>query len=315
MNLLNNLYSIYYTLPDFSRIGFLGKVVNKILEISLKRVFDRTVPSYLDRTKSDFGFGLNTEQRKETFIASLTSFPARINDIWITLELLLRQTFKPDKLILWLSKEQFPGKEKDLPKNVNDLIKRGLIIEWVDDDLKAHKKYFYAMQKYPNANIITLDDDLYYDTNIIKNVVKLHQKYPDLITTNRAHKITFHNGFINKYKNWKHRVTDKSPSKAILPTGGGGTLYPPGSLHPDAFNSNLIKKLSLNADDIWLKFMSLKNNRLSVTNKLYNKQFITVQRTQGEKLVNINIGANGNDIQLKNLCEYYQIDFFSLVNN
>ena len=156
---MNWIYRIYFFLPNFKRYGFPGKVVNKLLEMMLKRIFDRTVPSYLRRTQHKQGHGLNTQERETKFIVSLTSFPARIDQIWISIECLLRQTVKPDALYLWLSKEQFA--EQELPKSLTDLQERGLTVEFVDDDLKAHKKYYYAMQRHPEANIITVDDDLY----------------------------------------------------------------------------------------------------------------------------------------------------------
>ena len=54
-------------------------------------------------------------------IVSLTSFPERIPDIFFNLYSLLNQTTQADMLILWLAEEQFPNKEKDLPKNILNL--------------------------------------------------------------------------------------------------------------------------------------------------------------------------------------------------
>lgn len=44
-------------------------------------------------------------------IVSLTSYPVRIDTIWLTVMILLHQTEKPKKIILWLAEEQFPNKE------------------------------------------------------------------------------------------------------------------------------------------------------------------------------------------------------------
>ena len=255
---MNFLYKLYFLLPNFAFLGIVGKIINRVLAIILKRIFDLTVPSYLKRTSNKADYGLNTIDREETYIVSLTSFPARINYIWITIEILLRQSFKPDKIILWLAEEQFP--DKLLPKSLIELTKRGLEIEYCSD-LKSHKKYFFVMRKYPDANIITFDDDLYYDNQVIKNVVDLHKRFPDYIVTNRAHKITFNkNGDIEYYKRWKHNVVDKLPSKLLFPTGGAGTLYPPFSLPSDAFNEQKLKELCYQADDVWLKIMGYLNN-------------------------------------------------------
>lgn len=51
-------------------------------------------------------------------IISLTSYPARIDTIHLTIMTLLNQTMKPRKVMLWLAKEQFPNGGKDLPQKL-----------------------------------------------------------------------------------------------------------------------------------------------------------------------------------------------------
>ena len=164
--MMNLLYRIYFGLPNFAVLGLLGKAINRGLGFLLKWIFDAFVPTYLQKTAVSAGFGLNTEKRDRLYIVSLTSFPARIDDIWVTIEILLRQTFKPDKIILWLAQNQFPS-TKAIPESLFQLLDRGLTIEFCEEDLRAHKKYFYAFQQYPDANIITVDDDLYYDRYLL----------------------------------------------------------------------------------------------------------------------------------------------------
>lgn len=304
---MNWIYKIYFLLPNFKKFGLPGKVVNKALEMILKRIFDRTVPAYLKRTQKNQGSGLNKTVRDEKYIVSLTSFPARIDQIWISIECILRQTFKPDSIYLWLAEDQFP--EKVLPKNLTDLQARGLTIKFCADDLKAHKKYHYTMLLHPKDNIITVDDDLYYDENLLKNLITIHQENPNLIATNRAHKITFDkSGTILPYKKWEHVTVDSVPSHIIMQTGGCGTLYPPNALIEKAFDKQLIKQLCFYADDVWLKVMSILSNKKVVTNRKYNKDHLSISTTQREKLVKTNVISGGNDTQLKNLLEYFNID-------
>lgn len=306
---MNLIYSIYFLLPNFKRFGFIGKVVNKVLEMALKRIFDRTVPSYLKRTQKHQGSGLNTEKRETEYIVSLTSFPARIDQIWISIECILRQTFKPDAIYLWLSEEQFP--DKKLPTSLTNLEQRGLTIKFCQDDLKAHKKYYYSMLLHKDANIITVDDDLYYDKNLLKNVIEIHEQNPGLIATNRAHKIKFNGTQMEPYKKWEHVTTDSIPSHLIMQTGGCGTLYPPAALIDTTFDKELIKDLCFYADDLWLKVMSILSNRKVVTNKKYNKDHLSIATTQREKLVKTNVISGGNDVQLRNLLDYFKIDIYS----
>lgn len=306
---MNKLYTIYFWLPNFAKIGYPGKVVNYLLLKVLKKAFDFHVPGYFKKTASSAGHGLNTtEDRSLKYIVSLTSFPARINDIWISIETILRQSFKPDMIILWLAEEQFP--DKKLPDNLLNLQGRGLTIKYCDD-LRSHKKYYYAIEQYPHDYIITLDDDLYYDKDVLKNVVEIHKKFPGMIATNRAHRITFDKqGIVNPYRQWQHNDDSKlKPSHKLVQTGGAGTLYFAGALHPDAFNKQLIKDICFHADDIWLKMMAYRNGHKVVTNHKYNKDFITVSSTQNEKLVTQNVLDGGNDRQFKKILEYFKIGF------
>lgn len=309
---MNFIYRIYYALPNFEQYGLGGKVINKLLEMILKRFFDAFVPAYFKRTQKKQGSGLNYIHREQRYIVSFTSFPARINEVWIAAECMLRQTFKPDMIILWLSKQQFEGEA--LPENLLSLKSRGLTIEFCDDDLKAHKKYYYAMQAFPNDNIITLDDDLYYDNKTLERVVTLHSQYPNFIAANRAHKIVLTDEGVAKYKKWERRTTDSIPSHLIFSTGGGGTLYPPGTLNDTAFDTSLIKTLCYHADDVWLKVMAILSGKKVATNTYYSKNIISISKTQQEKLVTHNVKSGGNDEQLEKLCAYFEIDLRKYAN-
>lgn len=304
--MMNLLYKLYFALPNFAPLGIFGKAINRVFSFTIKRIFDAAVPGHLKRTADKAEYGLNREPREKKYIVSLTSFPARIDDVWICIETILRQSFKPDKIVLWLAEGQFP--DRKLPESLTQLQERGLTIEFCAEDLRAHKKYFYALKQYPDDCIITLDDDLYYDKHLLRNVVNLHLKYPTMVATNRAHKMVFHQGKLKPYRKWRHNVTDLKPSMLLVPTGGAGTLYPPGVLHREVLNKNVFMEKCAFADDLWLKVMSLKNNRLVITNKKYNRDPISVASSQKVKLVTNNVFGGGNDEQLKNILEHYQID-------
>lgn len=309
---MNFLYTLYFALPNFARLGLPGKAINRILGMTLKRILELFMPWYLKRTNKKAGFGLNTERRDETFIVSLTSFPARIEDIWITIETILRQSFKPDKIILWLAEEQFP--DKKLPESLIKLTERGLTIEFCED-LRSHKKYYFSMQIFPEANIITMDDDVYYPKQFLKHLIDLHKRFPKAICANRAHQMIFKNGTIRPYQKWKHNHKKiLKPSPILVQVGVGGVLYPPESLSKDVFAKEVFKKICFFADDLWLKIMALKKGTMVVTNSQYNKDFVSVGKTQREKLVTNNVLSGGNDDQLKNVLDHYGIQLKEEIN-
>ena len=66
-------------------------------------------------------YGLNRKPREKKVIVSFTSYPKRIGDVWLVAETLLRQSCKPDKVILWLADSQFPGGLADLPPRLTAL--------------------------------------------------------------------------------------------------------------------------------------------------------------------------------------------------
>lgn len=304
---MNFIYSLYYNFPGFGGKTYFDRVLNKVLELLFKRMLDLVVPHYFLNNSDTSLIGINTAKRDKHFVVSLTTFPARIELVWITIECLLRQTYKPDEIVLWLSNDQFSSLDT-LPKSLLKLQQRGLKIMFCDGDIKAHKKYLYTFGIFPDSYIITVDDDLYYDKRLVERVVQLHNSYPDYISANRAHRMTIKNGEIAPYKEWIKRISFKEPSHLNFSTGGGGTLYPPNSLVLKSFDENLIKDLCYNADDVWLKAMSILSQRKVVTNKYYTRNFISIGKTQNVKLVNHNVHEGGNDIQFKRLIDYFGID-------
>jgi len=251
--------------------------------------------------------GITNIKRKEKIIVSLTTFPSRINTLWICIESLLRQTVKPDEIILWLADTQFDGLTC-LPDKLLSQQKRGLTIKFCDD-LKAHKKYYYTFKEYPDDIVITADDDVIYPSNLIEELMKLHNKYPDCICCNFLFLIT-HNKecMLNSTSKWPGiftRIIDKLSSK-LLPVGVSGVLYPPGSVNKEVFNKDVFKKISFYNDDLWLKVMSLLNNTMVVQTNCFPGHFFGIRGTQEDALFNYNIGQNGNDIQFNELLKKYK---------
>ena len=197
-----------------------------------------------------------TEITKDTIIISLTSFPARINNIWMNIATLLNQNVDNIHVILWLSVKQFDG-EESLPKSLLKLKAKGLDIRFVDDDLRPHKKYYYTILAYPDNDFITVDDDILYRPDIISILIRCHIKFPQCIICNKAVIISK-----SPYSSWSYNRDFQKPLSNILPTGVGGVYYPAHIFdNSPLHNINGIKKTCLNADDIWLNFISRYKNR------------------------------------------------------
>lgn len=203
--------------------------------------------------KHSSGRGLNVKPRDEEYIISLTSFPPRICYVHIAIETLMRQTFKPDRIILWLAESQFP--EKELPDNLTRLEKWGLTIRWCDD-LRSHKKYHYALQEYPNANIILADDDVFYPRDMLAALVKEHKKCPKDIIASIG--IQIHPNLSALPSDWIAPALKKTrSSNKVQAYSGQGTLYPAHCFPQEIFQKEKAIELAASADDLWLQAMSL----------------------------------------------------------
>lgn len=115
----------------------------------------------------------------EKAIISLTSWKARINTVSKTLYSLLQQC-PGFHIVLVLSEEEFPQKEKELPENLMLFVENNLIeLLWVYKNYKAFKKVLFTMDKYRDVPVISADDDLLYVNNYAEF---LYEKWKTLKT-------------------------------------------------------------------------------------------------------------------------------------
>jgi hypothetical protein len=245
------------------------------------------------------------DRNGDKVIVSLTSFPDRIKTLKYVIETILRQKNKPNRLLLWLSNDQFPEKEKSLPNSLLKLKKRGLEIRFCDE-LYSHKKYYYTFLEYPNSIIITLDDDVLYPPDTITKLLECNKKYPDDVSCNRARIMNIENNHARSYSSWK-MAPKNSRGNSIVPIGIGGVLYPPYVYDDEIFNKKSIKSLCLKADDLWLKTMTARNGRKSVTSSFSNEYLINVLNTQHITLTSTNVVKGENNSQLENIIKYYNL--------
>lgn len=228
-------------------------------------------------------------------IVSLTSFPARIDLVWMTITSMMNQTLKPKKIILWLSNEQYKD-ETDLPQSLTKLKERGLEIYFCED-LKPHKKYFYTMQKYPEDVVVTVDDDIFYPENHLEMLWKKHLEYPKDVCCWYAHRITYdENGKISSYKEWESGISGcTEPDYQIMAVGCGGVLYPPHCLSEKVFCLEEIRELCPVTDDLWLKAMEVEAGSKVVRCAEESQVFYGFLQTRKTGLFTENANRNGND--------------------
>ena len=254
-------------------------------------------------------YGLNKElKRYRPIVVSLTSFPERINIVVKTIETLLNQTLKPDMVILWLASEQFPNKEQDLPRELLELTKLGLTINWCEN-LRSYKKIIPALKNYPDSIIVTVDDDIYYASDTLESLYKSYLEYPNEIHAHRCDWLTVKQRD-EKNKNTTSLINDNIGSNLIITwdktkelfkdkhkgessyrlrlTGYGAVLYPPNSLSKEVLNVELFTKIIPTHDDVWLWAMALLNGTRTRLVKGYSESINYVENSQKYGLCKIN---------------------------
>ena len=245
-------------------------------------------------------------------VVSFTTYPKRIGTISKVVENMQRQTRKPDRVLLYLAEEQFPGKENELSEDLMKQAAEGLVeIKWCDN-LRSHKKYFYAMQEYSDSLIVTVDDDLIYPDDMLQTLYDSYIENPDCVSAMRAH-VCFADQSSNEimpYSVWvkEYRSITYCPSSQLFATSGAGTLYPPRVLHHLAFSKEKFLEICPFADDIWLHIMSVINGRRTVLagNRFYLRY---IEGTQEETLQNINVENNQNEVQYDAVRDWLKEEF------
>ena len=228
-------------------------------------------------------------------IVSFTSYYKRLKTINKVIDSILKGNLVPNEIVLTLFNKDI----KYISKNIHNYLNKNKIkLIIVNIDIKSHKKYFYAMQKYPYDIIITIDDDIIYEKSTIELLYKSYLRYPKEISARRVHLIKYQkNGKSTSYKNWhKEYKYIKIPSFDLLATTGAGTLFPPNILKINYFTIYDIFNC-ITSDDIFLKYIE---NKLKIkTVWVENKKLMGLYNIYKKGMFN-NENKYGNDRCLRN---------------
>lgn len=246
---------------------------------------------------------LNKIKRNEIVIASLTSYPARINFVWIAIKSIMLQTYKPDRIILWLAEEQFP--KKDLPETLIGLQNYGLEIKWTKD-FYGHKKYCIpVMEQKQNEVVITFDDDIIYSPLCIERLINTHKRFPNCLICERGQ------AFEDKEQlnpgRWVtiSNIGVDKPTYSLNPSPGGGCLIPFGAFHPDAVKKECFCSLAYKNDDLWFMFMCAANGTRMIKTRKYHRIFSVVNGSQIEQMAIENVTGERNKVIMERLIKSY----------
>jgi hypothetical protein len=246
--------------------------------------------AWLSRTPGCLG-----NRRDTPLVVSLTTTPARIEKVYLCIESLLRQSCRPDHLLLWISDAV---QQESIPRSLSRLTARGLEIRFCRD-IRSYTKIIPALREYPEAIVVTADDDRLYPEDWLKELYEAHQQNPACILCHWAHLMTWSAaGELDSYNNWNLLSPGVTgPSELLFPAGTCGVLYPPGVLHAEVLNEEVFMDICPTGDDIWLKAMSLLNDIACKKVAADSSRYPTISGTQAEKLWDINKTENDRQMQ------------------
>ncbi len=249
-------------------------------------------------------------------IVSFTSYPPRINSVHLVVESLFKQTMHPDEVILYLSLEEFPETEDNLPDTLRELVgKRGFRIEWVEGNLKSHKKYYYALQQHREDTVITVDDDTVYAESMISDLVNECQRFSYAISARRVRIVLKQENRLEYYRKWDGQLDEYAdvPRMDLCAIGVGGVCYPPGTGSEKWFRKENMISIAENQDDLWLKYNEILDH-IPVVYALPTQKDIPIGNAKENSLFCSNING-GNDCCASTLLERMKIENFSHYKN
>lgn len=284
----------FHLINNFESKLALGIRTNALSELSLK-----ANDSMLNELRS----------KDKELIVSFTTYSKRIHDVHLVIESIAQQTLKPNRIILWLDEDEFTL--DTIPLLLNKQMKRGLDIRFCPN-YRSYKKLIPTLKLFPDADIVTIDDDVLYPHDMLELLYREHLMHPDTIIAHCTRKMTYDaNDKVGSYRSWKHEDENAEPSFDTVAIGIGGVFYPANSLSDECLNIDKFTALAPNADDIWFKAMALLNNtkhKKVTDDRDFQSRFLVIENSQDIALANSNlIEENNNDLQISAVFDFYKL--------
>lgn len=253
-------------------------------------------------------------------IVSLTTIPSRIDQIFPTLESLLRQTAKIDRIVLNIPRRYRRGGSIDLSKHA---LPDGVEVNPSDEDYGPATKILptltmLAREGTDEARIIYCDDDRIYLSEWAEHLLASSDKHPgDCIAYQGRYGSSYianskagHGRkrflktayYVNKLKKIKRTL---SPSRYLVDVaeGFGGVLVRPSFFDASVFT---IPDIIWTVDDIWLSGHMVKNGIKIRNLKKDKRQHRAADWRPDETLLNSSEAGYGRDAANELAIRYFQ---------
>jgi len=234
---------------------------------------------------------------------SLTSIFQKQNNLLKTLKSILKQTLLPDECFIYLSEEPYlidkGFKNKKLNEELNEFLNKNTIfkVKWCKN-IGPYRKLLYLLKEKWDENclILTIDDDIEFHHNLVKDYISDYKKYKCCICY-RGKTFDIKN---NDFSNFNYDKPDRPILKQLFnfANSGVGTVTHPSFLHKTGnliFDLDLITELCKTTDDIWYYFCRIANNiETIVINKPHYLRFNMTNFNNTSLFRNFNSINNNN---------------------
>lgn len=244
-------------------------------------------------------------------IVSLTTYGKRLYDVPLTIESIMQGSMLPNRIVLWLSKDL---RNTPLPIALQRQQQRGLEVAFCED-IRSFKKLVPSLRKYPEAVIITIDDDSLYVYDLVEKLVKMHREHPEHVLGNWVNRIILgSSGRPEPPYKWVRQSEDVGATFLNMAVGVAGILYPPHSLDPEVTNEEVFMDICKYADDVWFYAMALKAGtkiQKSYTHDARGLDYIAISNEKETALSRTNNQKKGkmtlNDMQRVAVFDKYNL--------
>ena len=275
-----------------------NRITGRVIAANLEHFFEQSA-------RSSTASGVTAHDPADPhpeLIVSLTTFPPRIPDVYKVVESLLQQSLRPARVLLWIARDDLEARHE--PRLLKQQTERGLEIRYCDEDLRSYKKLLFTLREFPQARIVTVDDDTLYPVDFLEKLDRAYRDQPDVVHCHRARLMDIGpQGTPRPYKQWKVYGDDGRVGFQVFPIGVGGVLYPPGCFADGIQDVDTLRRICPTADDVWFKVMTLRNQvkcRRIPSTHAFSDRFLTVGGSQRVALKRINKkAATGNYAQIK----------------
>ena len=240
-------------------------------------------------------------------IVSLTTHGTRLYEVHLAIESIMQGTVKPHHIVLWLDDDD----PRPLPVALQRQMQRGLTVRHTRP-MRSYAKLVPSLSAFPEAHIVTIDDDIFYPADFLERLLETHAVYPSAVIANVIMTMARDDeGIPQGILDWPYIPTTvhSEACRDLFFEGFGGVFYPAGSMPPETQDETLFKRLCPTADDVWFNAMT----RLAGTathvclRSAYDFIAAVNQACQDNALNLTNNSENRNDRQIRAVWQHFHL--------